>query len=301
MVYFVLTALMFSVFEVTSKNLEISPYSLTALRFFIGGITILPFSLVQYSKSISKINLKGFVKIWMLGLLLMSSCILLQIALVNTTVSLCVFIYCLNAVFGTFTGWIILKQRPPKSIWITCIISLIGLVILIEPFKFGINIYAVAALASSILFSLFNTLMFKARGIYGNLITTSISFLTGAATLGIILFLTGESLVAGVNGSNIFRILFIGIICSGTVYLAYYKTMEVTSVSLASTVFLIKPVIATLLSVVFLKEKLTGAFYAGSVLIFIGVSITIASKLIQNRKVQQIQQNRNHNESKIQS
>lgn len=283
MVYFVLTALMFSVFEVTSKNLEISPYALTALRFFIGGITILPFSLAQYSKSRRKINLKDFVRIWLLGLLLMSSCILLQIALVNTTVSLCVFIYCLNAVFATFTGWIILKQRPHKSIWITCIISLIGLIILIEPFKFGINIYAMAALASSILFSLFNTLMFKARGIYGNLITTAISFLTGAITLGAILVFKGENLIIGINESNILRILFIGVICSGIVYLAYYKTMEVTSVSLASTVFLIKPVIATLLSVVFLKEELTGSFFAGSVLIFAGISITIAYKLIQNK------------------
>lgn len=243
----------------------------------------MPVALTKIIKGKQKIEKTHFLKMWLLGILLMLSCILLQIALINTTVSFCVFIYSLNAIFTAFAGWIFLKERPSNIIWVTCVIAFIGVVIITNPFEGSISLYSFVALASCIIYSLFNTLLFKVGKSYGILVSTAISIFMGAISLGAVLALTGANLTLGVNSTNIVQILFIGIVCSAGVYVMYYKTMEVTSVSIASTVFLIKPVLATILAAIFLKEIPTVIFIIGSCLILIGVAISLFAKIKKSR------------------
>jgi drug/metabolite transporter (DMT)-like permease len=284
---------MFSLFEVVSKNIQIPPINLTFIRFFIGGSILIIIAITKVAKDKLKIKKVDFIKMWLLGLILIASAILLQIALINTTVSFCVFIYSLNAIFMAFAGWVFLKERPNNVIWFTSALAFIGVGILTNPFEGSLNLYSLIAIVSAVLYSLFNTFMFKVGRIYGNLLSTSISIFFGAISLGVVLLLTGSNLTYGLKNSNIVQILVIGVICSAFVYIMYYKTMEVLSVSIASTVFLIKPVLASILAAIFLKEIPSLTFIIGGILIFISVSISVFSKI--NKNIKLIEQKESNN------
>ena len=102
-IFLIVTSLLFSSFEVVSKTLIhiISPMQMTFLRFFIGGIFLLPITF--FSKKKTKLNLNTWIKIFSLGILnILISMTFLQLTVKHTTATVAAALISSTPLFVTF-------------------------------------------------------------------------------------------------------------------------------------------------------------------------------------------------------
>lgn len=284
-IYLLITAFAFGTFEVASKMVHgIDPPQLNFLRFLIGGLTLLPFAVKEIRKKQLVFTKTDAVKFTGLGILLVPiSMVFFQIGIKMTSASVAAFVFSSNPIFVALFAWFLLSEKPDKFIVISIIMGVIGLFFITNPFTGNVNIYILYLAIAGITFALYTVLMRKVTKQFGNLVSTTIVVNIGMAVLGAVLALQGTNLFKGISVSNIFFLLYLGILCSGIAYVAHYKGMELTSTNVGSLVFFIKPMLSTVFAVIILGEKLTGSFLAGAAFIIVGSSIMIYSKERHNR------------------
>jgi drug/metabolite transporter (DMT)-like permease len=69
------------------------------------------------------------------------------------------------------------------------------------------------------------------------------------------------------------KILYLGVFLSGVAYITYMEALKILTASKGAMVFFLKPVIASMLAVVFLGESLSFKTVAGTLLVLAGVFI----------------------------
>ena len=74
----------------------------------------------------------------------------------------------------------------------------------------------------------------------------------------------------GIALSNLALLLFISIFITGVAYVCYFYAIEQLSLTFASLVFFIKPVLAPIIAIIFLSENPQINFWLGLVLIVLG-------------------------------
>ena len=74
----------------------------------------------------------------------------------------------------------------------------------------------------------------------------------------------------GIALSNLALLLFISIFITGIAYICYFYAIEQLSITFASLIFFIKPVLVPILAIIFLSEKPQVNFWFGLVLIVSG-------------------------------
>jgi len=100
------------------------------------------------------------------------------------------------------------------------------------------------------------------------------SFLTGATVLLIVMLII-KSPVAIKSVSAFPQLVYLGIMVTGVAYIAYFKGLTITGAGRGSLLYFLKPVIASLLAIIFLAEQPTIGFVAGTALILAGLYIAI--------------------------
>jgi len=129
--------------------------------------------------------------------------------------------------------------------------------------------------AACVLFSLFAVYGKRAAERHSTVAVNGFAYITGAALLAPILlwqareFSFGQVSAAGWS-SLVYMALFPSVIC----YLIYYHALTRISASRVSAFIYLEPVIATLMGVAFLGERITGSLVAGGTVIFTGVYLT---------------------------
>lgn len=245
--YVIITALLFTTFEPVCKLFanEINPYVITALRFLIGSLVLLPFTIREIVKKNIKLKGTDFVIMVMLGILFICvSMVLLQVSLkMADSPALIAIIFSANSVFTIILSVLFLKVKVTKVNTIGIILCIIG-VILCADFTQGSNIMSVAlGLLSAITFSIYTVLAKKYMTKVSGVIQTGISFFSGSAILLIVLLLCGFNVTAGINSSNIILFLYVAIFVTGVGYAAYFAAMKAGGAQLAAISFMIKPIL----------------------------------------------------------
>ncbi len=102
---------------------------------------------------------------------------------------------------------------------------------------------------------------------------------TAALTLLPIYLLSGPLITTVPNFASVAAIVTLGALGSGVAYLLYYKILDVVGSAIASSVTYITPVIAVILGVILLGEKLHWYEPVGGVIVILGAAISQGSVL----------------------
>lgn len=290
-IFSLLAICMWSSLELSGKLLaeQMTPYSITAWRFLIGGMVLLPFAIKDVAKNEIKVNASSMLKLGLLGILnVVISMLLLQFAIQYGKASLTAVIVSMNPLFVSVFAHLILKERIDKHHVLSLVLGALGLIVIVlgekdflqSTFQ-NLPLGIVFAVLASITFALYTVLTKKAIASYGNLFTNSFTFLSGAVILTIINMFLKIDMSFELSLNNVLIILYLGVFISGIAYILYFKAMEELTAYKTSLYFFLKPALASILAYVFLKEMLSFVQIVGIIFVMLALSRGIWQKLYE--------------------
>lgn len=280
--FIIITAVCFGTMEIALKlgGAEFTALQMTFLRFFIGGLFLLPFAVHDIRKRHIQVTKGDIIYLTILGLIgVCISMTCFQLGVMNSNANTAAVIISANPVFTMIFAYFIIHEAFTKKKALVLIISIIGLIFVANPANMadgntakGLIYTAVAAVT----FSLYTTLGKLRVQKLGGMVQNSFSFLIASVVELAILLVRGEPVVAGIHADTLPVVLYAGIVVTGIGYFAYLKAIELAGPSNASISFFIKPVIAVILASVILGEAITWNIVLGVVLILVGSVINLS-------------------------
>jgi drug/metabolite transporter (DMT)-like permease len=142
---------------------------------------------------------------------------------------------------------------------------------LVQATPAGDAITAVAA----VLFALFAVYAKKAAESYSSVVVNGFSFMGGAALLApIIVWQAPNFAFAQVSAAGWSSLVYMAVFPSAVCYLIYYHAITRISASRVAAFVYLEPVVATLMAVAFLGERITAPLLASAAVILSGVYLT---------------------------
>lgn len=265
------------VLKVAGNHLD--AFQLTLIRFFIGGMFLLPFALMEIKKYHTVISKKDFLHMLAMGVVCICvSMVFFQLGVENSKASTAAVIFCINPMFTMIFVHFMTDEKLNRVKVIALAFGLLGIVFMINPFHLeegntflGVAYTILAALTFGLYSAMGRTSIRRLRGIT----QTSISFLLGSVVMIPLLLIMNRPIIAGVTADNIGMVLYIGIMITGLGYLFYFLAMEVSDAATASIVFFVKPALAPVIAVIALHEVVGINGLIGILLIFIGSYVNL--------------------------
>ncbi len=277
LIYALITAVAFATFEPASKIIagDFSPLAICGIRFLIGGLMLLPYSLYEMKKQKASLSVSDHCKMVGLGILFICvSMVLLQYAIkLSSSPALIAIIFSANSLITIIMSAFALREKFTRNKIIAIFVCAIGFVVCSwENLMAKSEIFAVIlAFASAFSFSIYTILnkkmMKKARGN----VLIGFSFVYGSVILLIVNWIFGGYFVTSniISVNDVLVLLFIGVIVTGLGYWAYFKALE-QSATIASLAFLIKPALSPFVAVILNGVPVTYSVIAGLFLVLIG-------------------------------
>jgi drug/metabolite transporter (DMT)-like permease len=273
----------FSTLEFVGKLIGtgINPLAVTVYRFMLGSIFLLIPAIYQIRKTKLKLSGKDLLLMSVPGILNTAiSMYLLQLSVFYGKALIAAIIISSNSVFVSIFAYFILKEKMSKSRVIGIITGIAGMLFVIAgnagedrtPAK-SISLGVIFAIAAAIFFALYTVLSKKMIKSYGNIVYNSVSFFSGAVVLMLIGFMLNVDYSFKVNLVNIGSLVYLGFIVTGLAYFFYAKGLEKIPASSSSMFFLLKPVFASILAVLILRESFSYLQACGLILILAGLSL----------------------------
>ncbi|MCG4281029.1 DMT family transporter [Lacticaseibacillus saniviri] len=298
--YIVMSTFLFSSMEIVLKLAggTFSALQLNFLRFLIGGLVLLPLAMKFLRQHQLRIlphwgifALTGFVCV-------IVSMTFFQLAVENAPAATVAVLFSCNPVFALLFSYILLHETLSRTSIISVVISVIGLLIIINPAHltnpFGLSL----AVISAITFGLYSIISRwgSQKYHYNGIVMTTFTFLFGAAELLIGIGLShlpvvtralanpglkdfvNIPVVQGISWSSLPMLAYIGIGVTGLGFAFYFIAMERSDVSTASLVFFIKPGLAPIMAAIILGERIPGLTIVGIVIILLGSVISFVGE-----------------------
>ena len=246
--FVIITAILFTTHEPVSKLIanEINPYALTAIRYFLGSLVCLPFSIREIRKNRLRLEVKDFLLLGALGVLMIcGSMLVLQVGVkVADSPALISVLFSSNSIFTIILSVFFLKSKMTKIKTAGVILCVIGVVLSMDLGSGSNALSIVLGLLSAVIFSIYTILCKKLIHRFGGLIQAGISFFIGSSVLLIVLMICGVDIVGGISSKNIFALSYLSIPVTGIGYVLYFSALNKGGVHIAALTFLIKPVLA---------------------------------------------------------
>lgn len=254
---------------------------LTFIRFFIGGLFLLPFALCDLKKRKYRLSAGDWLYLLLLGIICICiSMTLFQFGVMNTNANLAAIIISMSPVFTMIFAHFITDDKFSVKKAVVLLFNCAGLVIIAYPFisaegsKLSGIIYTLFA---AVAFGLFTALGKKRINIIGGIVLNSFSFILGSLTLLVFILIMGIPVTAGIGLGSVPILLYTGVCVTGIGYYCYIKVVENAGPSTASITFFIKPIIAPVIAYIVLREAI-------SINVILGVCFVIAGSLINMLK-----------------
>lgn len=296
--FVVLTALLFGSMEVACKvaGNGLDSFQLTFLRFAIGGLVLLPFAIAELKKSGTKLNLKDFIRLAGVGTLgIPISMVFFQLGVVNSNAATASVLISINPLFTMICAHFFTEEKLNKNKITVLALGLVGLVFMIKPWNIqeGNTIFGIVCmLIAAITFGAYTVAGKVSVQKMGIMAQTSISFLLGSFILLIIILITGKPVLAGV-GDNLAIVIYTGIMVTGMGYFSYFMAMKKSDAATGALAFFLKPAIAPVMAVIFLKEVILWNTYVGIGFILIASYMNIRYQRKAKEKNEQLETEQN--------
>lgn len=280
-IYCIITICFFSTIEVAGKLIgaDISAYAITAWRFFIGGLLLLPFALSDLAGKNSKFKPRDWLDFTLAGMLnVCLSMLFLQLSITYGKANLSAVIISSNPLFVTIFAALFLREQISKLHWGGLTIGLLGLMLII--FAERAAMHNSANLGLSVLFGLGAATTFALSTVYskhliekhGNMVTLCFVFLSGSIVLFLYSLLMGKNLMFDLTVRNVVMMSYLSIGITGIAYILYFLAIKEIGAARASQYFFLKPAIATTLAWFIYSETLQLSQILGIVLIILSLS-----------------------------
>ncbi len=286
-----LAILIWSSLEITGKlvGAGITPFALTAWRFVIGGLALLPFAIRQAGKNNIHITKSSILRISSLGILnVCVSMLLLQLSIFYGKASLSAVIVSMNPLFVSIFALLLINEKISRQQLLSLGLGFAGLMIIIlSESELKTSSYRnlpmgiVFAVLASIIFGLYTVLTKSAVMRYGNMLTNSVSFLSGGIILLGMSIIFGWQPLFSLNVNNLAFIGYLGLVITGLAYLLYFEGMKKISAAKASGFFFLKPALASILAYLILKETLTPGQIAGIILVIVSLNRALIERIFR--------------------
>lgn len=266
--FVVLTAFLFGTMEVACKAAgnQLDPFQLTFLRFAIGGLILLPFAAAELKKNRIKLTAKDILILAGVGALgIPLSMVFFQLGVMNSNAATASVLICINPFFTMVFAHFFTEEKLNRNKFIVLAIGLAGLIFMIKPWNIqegNTVIGIVYMLLAAVFFGAYTVAGKVSVQKMGIMAQTSISFILGSLILFIIILITGKPVVAGVADSFIL-VLYVGIFVTGLGYYSYFMAIKNSDAATGSLAFFLKPAIAPVMAVIFLKETILWNTYIG--------------------------------------
>ena len=305
-IFIVLCAVIFSTMEVMLKTVHgvFAPMQITCLRFLVGGVLLIPFAVRSIRKKNAVLTRKDLGFFACAGFLcVVIAMSLYQMSVTYTRASIVAVIFSCNPIFVTVLAHFLLHEEIHKNHIIALILELTAALIIIDPVHASLDpTGALLAILSAAMFSFYSVFGKKRTPRFGGIAVTCLSFLFGATELVALLLFgrtaAGASLY-GALGLKIFidvplfeniplsalpALLYICCINSAAGFVCHMMAMEKTSAQEASLIFFLKPIIAPIFALIFLKEEIPLNMIVGIVCFLAGSLCAILPGLLAQRR-----------------
>ncbi len=280
LLYLIFTIFFFSTYEVVSKTLidKVNPFQINFIRFFIGGVILLFFLIIKKDLLISFKDMLSVAAIGILNVVLSMNIVQLALYVPGSKASVSAVIFSSNPIFVCiFASFLDNEKLSVKKI-IGLLIGIAGiLTIFFEKMGFSDFKSPVLALISAVLYGLYTVLGRKISVRIGSLKMNAYSFLIGSLALLPVLLIF-KMPVLRFDYSGIWQVLYLSVFVTGIAYLTYFKGLSIAGAGKGSLVFFMKPVLASAIAVIFLREHVTLNLIAGTLLILCGIGTVVKSK-----------------------
>lgn len=260
-IYICLAAFTFSTMEVALKTggSRINSVQLTFLRFFLGGLILIPAAIHEKKTHSLSMNKKDFLWVCLTGVVgIPISMLSFQFGVMGCNASTASSIICLNALFTMLIAHIFTDEKMNTAKWLALGIGIVASVFMIRPWDvqhgntpLGLFFMMTAAITFAA-YTVMGKVTIERVGVF---VQTSISFLVGSGVLLLVMIMRGDPVTAGV-AENLKVILYTGIVVTGLGYIFYFLAFKGSDAITGSITFFVKPVIAPILALVILHEKI---------------------------------------------
>jgi drug/metabolite transporter (DMT)-like permease len=259
--------------EVVSSTLKnvINPLQLTFLRFLIGGVVLLPL-VIKRKEKLQRSDLLFFLVLGALNIFISMGS--LQLSVNMGKASTAAILISSNPIFVLLFSSIILKEKVTFD-RIACIIfGIAGISLIVYKGNTGGDtaLSLTLGMIASLTFGLYTVLgKLKSEGI------SSITMICYSSILGSLLYvpvlLFKDIPLFTIPQGTFLKILYLGVVLSGIAYITYMEALKLLTASKGAMVFFLKPVIASILAIVFLGEVLSLKTAVGMLLVLAGISV----------------------------
>lgn len=198
-----------------------------------------------------------------------------------TNASFASLINSMNPITITLFASLILKEKvTPKTI-ISIIVLVIGVKILIGDINDNLYLSGIfLSLLSVTIWSLVTVLVKKVSKSYDPFQITVYGIMTATVfCIPVSIYEITTSPVINFNFEVIAALLYMGLICTAMAHALWNKCMSIIDAGTCSLFYPIQPLVATLLGIIFLNEKIDKNFILGAVLIVGAVLFNVISGL----------------------
>lgn len=287
-IYLIVTIFLWSTIEVASKPLndEIGPEWIAFFRFFLGGLSLVPFMVFSWRKvEWNKVKVIDWALLVMLSFVgITATFLLFHIALVEIGASPAATLISTVPLFVAPLSMFVLKERVSWIGIIGIVLGSLGIVVIVvsEGVHFKELSSPILILVSVICFSVYTVAMKPLNRKMNPRISTPISLTLGAVMMVPFLIMDRVSLdVSGVSARSIVIMLYLSIVAVGIAYLLFFIGLERLAVSKGVSLFYLKPLIATSLAFVFLGESPSLTSIVAIVLISISIYLVVAEAAVK--------------------
>ncbi|MBE5035162.1 DMT family transporter [Gallibacter intestinalis] len=277
----IMAAFLFGTMEIALKiaGSSIDSFQLTAVRFFIGGLLLLPFAIKEMRDNDIRLDIKQFLYLGLVGIICIPvSMLIFQIGVLKSNAATASVLISMNTLFTLIFARIIDNEKISRNKIIAIFVGIIGALFMIKPWDMqeGNTVLGVVlVLIGAAAFGLYTVMGKKATDQVGIFVQTSFSFIEGSIVLAVINLIIGKPIIAGINMDNILPVLYVSVFVTGLGYLFYFIAIKYSNAVTGSVTFFIKPAIAPILAVLILHESIYWNSIVGIILVLIASFVNL--------------------------
>lgn len=277
----IMAAFLFGTMEIALKiaGSSIDSFQLTAVRFFIGGLLLLPFAIKEMRDNDIRLDIKQFLYLGLVGIICIPvSMLIFQIGVLKSNAATASVLISMNTLFTLIFARVIDNEKISRNKIIAIFVGIIGALFMIKPWDMqeGNTVLGVVlVLIGAAAFGLYTVMGKKATDQVGIFVQTSFSFIEGSIVLAVINLIIGKPIIAGINMDNILPVLYVSVFVTGLGYLFYFIAIKYSNAVTGSVTFFIKPAIAPILAVLILHESIYWNSIVGIILVLIASFVNL--------------------------